>query len=91
MTCTTAPVNESHYTCLFCRNPAITSDDPPDTSFDMYYYDGLALQEDEIRLTIKLGSDEGCSSTTLVPPLEHCIRTKWPSATVDWHSTDPLL
>eukprot|EP01047_Picozoa_sp_COSAG01_P056645 COSAG01_NODE_6448_length_3661_cov_5.199607_4_plen_130_part_00 len=27
----------------------------------------------------------------LTPPLEHCIRTRWPGASVDWNGTDELL
>ena len=44
--------SESHYTCLFSRIPGITADDPMDDVFDIYYYDGLAQLEDEIRLTV---------------------------------------
>lgn len=43
---------ESHYSCLFSRDTVVTADNPPITTFDVFYYDGLALQEDEIRLTI---------------------------------------
>lgn len=27
----------------------------------------------------------------LVPPLEKCIRTKWPGASVNWNDTEPIL
>ncbi len=27
----------------------------------------------------------------LIPPLEHCIRTKWKNASVDWNHTEPIL
>lgn len=80
---------ESHYSCLFSRDTSVTSDTPPVTTFDIYYYDGLALQEDEIRLTIELSGEE--SDLPIVPPLEHCIRTKWKKAAVNWNGTDPIL
>ncbi|XP_045124454.1 probable ubiquitin carboxyl-terminal hydrolase MINDY-4 [Portunus trituberculatus] len=80
---------ESHYSCLFSRDTSVTSDTPPITTFDIYYYDGLALQEDEIRLTIELSGEE--SDLPIVPPLEHCIRTKWKAAAVNWNGTDPIL
>ncbi|XP_063839860.1 uncharacterized protein LOC135088776 isoform X4 [Scylla paramamosain] len=80
---------ESHYSCLFSRDTSVTSDTPPITTFDIYYYDGLALQEDEIRLTIELSGEE--SDLPIVPPLEHCIRTKWKKAAVNWNGTDPIL
>ncbi|KAJ3045390.1 hypothetical protein HDV00_010260 [Rhizophlyctis rosea] len=67
-------------------------------SFDMYYYDGLANQTEEIRLSITLpnrpvGSAKGRAEEGegLVPPLEHVIRTKWPGAVVDWNGSEPLL
>lgn len=80
---------ESHYSCLFSRDTSVTSDMPSVSKFDLYYYDGLSLQEDEIRLTIDLDGDE--SDLTIVPPLEHCIRTKWKKAAVNWNGTDPIL
>lgn len=27
----------------------------------------------------------------LIPPLEHCIRTKWKGAVIEWNGTEPLL
>ncbi|KAJ3298440.1 hypothetical protein HK104_010700 [Borealophlyctis nickersoniae] len=105
--------SESHYTVLFSTDPALLnktsphprSGTPPLRSFDLYYYDGLANQDAEIRLSITLPSrggrrDEDSSGSDdeddedgngLVPPLEHCIRTKWRGVTVDWNGTDPLL
>lgn len=80
---------ESHYSCLFSRDTSVTSDTPSVSKFDIYYYDGLALQEDEIRLTIDLNGDE--NDLTIIPPLEHCIRTKWKTASVNWNGTDPIL
>ena len=62
------------------------------TPFDLFYWDGLANQGDEIRLTIHPGKyqDENVKNG-LIPPLEHVIRTKWKTAIVDWNGTDPLL
>ncbi|XP_050736680.1 probable ubiquitin carboxyl-terminal hydrolase MINDY-4 isoform X2 [Eriocheir sinensis] len=80
---------ESHYSCLFSRDTVVASDNPPIPTFDIFYYDGLALQEDEIRLTIELSGEE--SDLPIVPPLEHCIRTKWKNAAISWNGTDPIL
>jgi ubiquitin carboxyl-terminal hydrolase MINDY-3/4 len=82
--------SESHYTVLFSLGmiPLHAK------RFDFYYYDGLANQASEIRLSIDLGSTtEKTKYKTgdLVPPLELCIRTKWPNAVVDWNGTEPLL
>ncbi|XP_029489483.1 probable ubiquitin carboxyl-terminal hydrolase MINDY-4 isoform X2 [Oncorhynchus nerka] len=64
--------------------------------FDLYYYDGLANQQEEICLTVFVGTSgisAGCQGvdTDLIPPLEHCIRTKWKDAIVNWNDTEPIL
>ncbi|RHY94639.1 hypothetical protein DYB35_005503 [Aphanomyces astaci] len=66
-------------------------------AFDLFYFDGLANQDEVIRLTIspmglatkpdKAAQNRG----DLIPPLNLVIQTKWPQATVDWHSVEPLL
>ncbi|XP_064102740.1 uncharacterized protein LOC135212931 isoform X2 [Macrobrachium nipponense] len=80
---------ESHFSVIFSRDTLVTSDMPSIASFDLYYYDGLALQEDEIRLTLDLEKVE--ADTNVVPPLELCIRTKWHGATIEWNGMDPIL
>ncbi|XP_056340995.1 probable ubiquitin carboxyl-terminal hydrolase MINDY-4 isoform X3 [Oenanthe melanoleuca] len=60
--------------------------------FDLYYYDGLANQDEEIRLTVD--TTQVCpenKESDLIPPLEHCIRTKWQGAVIDWNGTEPIL
>ncbi|XP_058495019.1 probable ubiquitin carboxyl-terminal hydrolase MINDY-4 isoform X2 [Solea solea] len=62
--------------------------------FDLYYYDGLANQQEEIRLTVSVGKSTMSHqdlSTDLTPPLEHCIQTRWPGAFVSWNDTEPIL
>ena len=64
----------------------------------MHYYDELAKQDEPIRLGIsydvsragepKVILDHGRDMT---PPLEHCIRTRWAHAQVNWNGTDPIL
>ncbi|XP_069771024.1 probable ubiquitin carboxyl-terminal hydrolase MINDY-4 [Narcine bancroftii] len=69
--------SESHFSVLFCLKKELLSDWKIERRFDLYYYDGLANQQDEIRLTID--ASEGCSlegEDDLIPPLELCIRTK---------------
>ncbi|XP_069950509.1 probable ubiquitin carboxyl-terminal hydrolase MINDY-4 [Cherax quadricarinatus] len=78
---------ESHYSCLFSRDTSVTADSPSVSKFDIYYYDGLALQEDEIRLTVVLNPYE---SIFIVPP-PGTIRTKWKNASINWNGTDPIL
>ncbi|XP_067871780.1 probable ubiquitin carboxyl-terminal hydrolase MINDY-4 isoform X2 [Heterodontus francisci] len=84
--------SESHFSVLFCLKKELMSDWKFERRFDLYYYDGLANQQDEIRLTID--ASEGCSlegEDDLIPPLDLCIRTKWKGAFVDWNGTDPIL
>ena len=64
------------------------------TPFNLYYYDGLARQDEEIKLTVDLKSNQKglvSNGLDLVPPLDSCIRTKWKTAVVSWNDTEPLL
>ena len=63
---------------------------------DLFYYDQLSRIQDKI---IKLTID--CSTNTsnnvvsndehLVSPIEHCLRTKWRDANIDWNGSEPIL
>jgi len=84
--------SESHFSVMFCLRRELLTDYRAERRFDLYYYDGLARQDEEIRLTVDTSDryykpPEG----DLVPPLEHCIRTKWQDACVEWNGTEPLL
>lgn len=80
--------SESHYSILFSIRPSLPTDSQ---QFDLFYYDGLANQEDEIRLTLSPAASKLHKKHDLVPPLEHCIHTKWGGYKVDWNGTEPLL
>ncbi|KAL1768152.1 FAM188B isoform X1 [Sigmodon hispidus] len=84
--------SESHFSILFSLQPELLSDWRMERLFDLYYYDGLANQQEEIRLTVdttKTTPEDSCND--LVPPLELCIRTKWKGASVNWNGSDPIL
>ncbi|XP_055505041.1 probable ubiquitin carboxyl-terminal hydrolase MINDY-4 [Leucoraja erinacea] len=84
--------SESHFSILFCLKKELLSDWKFERRFDLYYYDGLANQQDEIRLTID--ASESCSlegEEDLIPPLELCIRTKWKGVFVHWNGSEPIL
>ncbi|KAK0682955.1 MINY4 hydrolase, partial [Pygoscelis papua] len=69
--------SESHFSVLFCLEKDLLGDWKTERRFDLYYYDGLANQEEEIRLTVD--TTQMCTEekeNDLTPPLEHCIRTK---------------
>ncbi|KAM5156845.1 putative ubiquitin carboxyl-terminal hydrolase MINDY-4 [Mantella aurantiaca] len=84
--------SESHFSVLFCAKKDLVSDWRAERRFDLYYYDGLANQQEEIRLTVDTsGNYVEDEDNDLVPPLEFCIRTKWKGAVVDWNGTDPIL
>ncbi|KAG5459430.1 MAG: hypothetical protein BJ554DRAFT_168, partial [Olpidium bornovanus] len=98
--------SESHYTVLFSPTKAclqVTTDEGgdgggPQREFDLFFYDGLANQESPTRLTVRPGRRRedgsgggGGDDDDLVPPLEHCIRTRWKEAEVDWNGAEPLL
>ncbi|KAM6281881.1 putative ubiquitin carboxyl-terminal hydrolase MINDY-4 isoform 2-T2 [Porphyrio hochstetteri] len=84
--------SESHFSVLFCLEKDLLGDWKTERRFDLYYYDGLANQEEEIRLTVDTtqmcGEDK---ENDLTPPLEHCIRTRWQGAVIDWNGTEPIL
>ena len=85
--------SESHFTVLFGLNPNLTSKFNFPSTITLYYYDGLANQDEVIRLTVDTTAEVEDSDVNfaLVPPLEHCIRTKWSRAYIDWNDTEPLL
>jgi hypothetical protein len=80
--------SESHYTVAFgLQQIAI-----PSAPFDIFYYDGLANQQQEIRLTLFPNAGKKKSnSPDLAPPIENCLKTKWPTAKLDWNETEALL
>ncbi|XP_064647724.1 probable ubiquitin carboxyl-terminal hydrolase MINDY-4 isoform X2 [Lineus longissimus] len=85
--------SESHFSVLFSLNKQLVNDWKAERQFDLYYYDGLMRQEEEIKLSIDTTGRfyEAPSDEDLVPPLEHCIRTKWPEAAIDWNGAEPIL
>lgn len=89
--------SESHYSVLFAADPRSLEDLALATQpkLDLLYYDGLANQDEEIRLTVDTMALEEQNSLAshddLIPPLNLVIKTKWPRATVDWNGVEPLL
>lgn len=86
--------SESHFSVLFGLQSELLTIQDEGLEFDLYYYDGLANQQEEIRLTVSVGkSAPSCQDvdTDLIPPLEHCIRTRWKNAFVNWNDTEPIL
>ena len=61
----------------------------------MFYFDGLANQDEEIKLTITPKPapplDPVACKSDDNPPIDLCVRTRWPGAAVDWNGVDPLL
>uniref|UniRef100_H9H7N9 Ubiquitin carboxyl-terminal hydrolase MINDY n=1 Tax=Monodelphis domestica TaxID=13616 RepID=H9H7N9_MONDO len=69
--------SESHFSILFSLQRDLLNDWKVERIFDLYYYDGLANQQKEIRLTVDTTQPgPGEKEKDLIPPLEHCIRTK---------------
>jgi len=84
--------SESHFSVLFSVDRNLLDDWKLEKKFDLYYYDGLARQDEEIRLTVDTTREcPDYKDIDLVPPLEHCIRTRWKNAVIDWNGTDPIL
>ncbi|XP_053323920.1 probable ubiquitin carboxyl-terminal hydrolase MINDY-4 [Spea bombifrons] len=84
--------SESHFSVLFCLRKELMNDWRIERRFDLYYYDGLANQQEEIRLTVDTADAYSEDpENDLIPPLECCIRTKWKGAGIDWNGTEPIL
>ncbi|XP_030053614.1 putative ubiquitin carboxyl-terminal hydrolase MINDY-4 isoform X2 [Microcaecilia unicolor] len=86
--------SESHFSILFCLRKELMNDWKIERRFDLYYYDGLANQQEEIRLTVDTMETHVVDSddeNVLIPPLEDCIRTKWKGSSIDWNGTEPIL
>ncbi|GFO48416.1 protein fam188b-like [Plakobranchus ocellatus] len=86
--------SESHFSVLFSSRHDLISDWKAEKRFDLIYYDGLSRQQEEIKLTISTlnrSYKPPVSEEDLVPPLEHCIHTKWPDAEIDWNGYEPIL
>ena len=89
--------SESHFSVFFSetspqnlqKNPV--NKDSQDQSIDLIYYDGLANQREFIRISVFPKRSVMLKSSDLVSPLDHCLRTKWPEAYIDWNGTEPLL
>ena len=63
---------------------------------DIYYYDPLGEQDEEIKLTLdrEKGKDidmDGGDETDLTPPVDKVVRTKWGAVAVDWNGAEPIL
>ncbi|KAF4020140.1 hypothetical protein G4228_011815 [Cervus hanglu yarkandensis] len=69
--------SESHFSVLFSQQLELLRDWRIERLFDLYYYDGLANQQEQIRLTVDTTQTvPEDRDNSLVPPLELCIRTK---------------
>ncbi len=91
--------SESHFSVLFSpEEGAEGAGRAARGSIDLVYFDGLGGQEAPVVLTVDAstfggggrGSDNG-DDDDLVPPLEHCIRTKWREAAIDWNGSEKIL
>ncbi|CAM9382493.1 unnamed protein product, partial [Heterosigma akashiwo] len=48
--------SESHYSTIFSTDPDFFSKESSQESFDLHYFDGLANQDEVIRLTVNMGN-----------------------------------
>ena len=63
---------------------------------ELYYYDQLSrIQDKPIKLTIDCTNtnirDKTEENDHMVSPIEHCLRTKWRDARIDWNGSEPIL
>ena len=85
--------SESHYSVFFAPG-GMPGDGEDWAPFDLHYYDELAAQDVVIRMTVTPGGgvqQESKRDEEMTPPLNHCIRTKWRNASIDWNGAEELL
>jgi len=81
--------SESHYSTLWSLQRHSSASRG---KFDLYYYDELANQDEEIRLTLDTTQPGHAERSSLEPPINDCIRTKWgPGTRIDWNGVEPIL
>lgn len=81
--------SESHYTCLWGLERNLVNEQE---KFDLFYYDELANQDEEILLSVdNTDKSPAPRDDELEPPMNDVIRTKWPTARVDWNGSEPIL
>lgn len=95
--------HESHYTTLFMKadrradiQQGLVRGFTPNVAFDVFFWDQLGGQGEEIRLTVTLEATAPpmpLGRDVIVPYLNDIIRTvpEWSTARVSWNGTDPLL
>lgn len=91
--------SESHFSVCFAKDAdQVQNATERGGEFDLHYYDELAKMDEPVRLTVSFDLERAKEakvieehSRDMTPPLEHCIRTKWAHAAVDWNGTDPIL
>jgi hypothetical protein len=83
--------SESHYSVLFGMGGGINNTGRE----DLYYWDMLAGQREEIKLSVVSEHNEELPDVNderaLIPPLDLVIRTKWKGCFVDWNGTEEIL
>ncbi|KAJ3137418.1 hypothetical protein HK100_000687 [Physocladia obscura] len=79
--------SESHFTVLFSVEKDLLGKHSHTTALELFYYDGLANQDEEIVLEIALDSKKDSShehrNESLIPPLEHVLKTRLLPGCVD--------
>lgn len=82
-------LSENHFSVLFAKS--FVALEPGEERFDLFYYDGMNKQEEEVRLTLDPTVGITNEDVVMTPPLELCIRTRWKGALVSWNNAEPLL
>ncbi len=87
--------SESHYSTLFSIKAKDVKVDENERKVDIYYYDPLGEQDEEIKLTLDRDAEDipedGGDETDLTPPINKVVRTKWGKVGVDWNGAEEIL
>ncbi|XP_022190926.2 probable ubiquitin carboxyl-terminal hydrolase MINDY-4 isoform X2 [Nilaparvata lugens] len=78
---------QNHFTVIYSENKKLISDWRAERQFNIYLYDSMSNQKDEVKLTIDTTGLylKPRSDGEYVPPIELCLLTKWKGAAISWN------
>jgi hypothetical protein len=88
--------SESHFTVVFSLMRGAEKTSTAERHVvELIYYDGLGRQDEPIYIEVdcsdQLDQNSWRKSAASNSPIEHCLRTKWNDAKLNWKGSDPIL
>ncbi|EDO38391.1 predicted protein [Nematostella vectensis] len=77
------------YGVVFCLNKDLVNDWRLERRFELYYYNGTTRHSGAVGDVITVDTRDIVDENEVTEdthPVEHCLRTKWPGAVIEWSS-----